>query len=164
MLTVMAKIEDGVLSPYLEKRAVLHQGVVRKLFVAIYFKHEDPNLAYSRLAKQHGIFDSEINSMRKETEAIFSGWEELLAERIEKQEGKIAKLEAKLGKKVSSGKAHQWRRKLHRYRLKLVAMRAELASVAGGLRVVRKSRFKTPRWFSDLNAKGRWGFSTGLES
>ncbi len=120
---------DDSLSPYLEKRSILHQKVLRRLFVAIYIKGEAPNDAYNRLAKQYGIFAAEINSIRKETEAIYQSWKELLATRISDQQGKINKLEAKLKRpKIEPSKAHQWRRKLHRYRCKLLVLKSEQAS------------------------------------
>jgi len=97
---------DDSLSPYLEKRSILHQKVLRRLFVAIYIKGEAPNDAYNRLAKQYGIFAAEINSIRKETEAIYQSWKELLATRISDQQGKINKLEAKLKRpKIEPSKA-----------------------------------------------------------
>jgi IS605 OrfB family transposase len=132
VLTVTANIKDATLAPYLEKRAALHQKVLRKLFVAIYIKQEDPNQAYNRLAAEHGIFAVEINSIRKETEAIYSSWKELLTLRVTEQQGKIDRLDKKLNqprkKPLNPSKAHQWKRKLHRYRTKLEALKAELTS------------------------------------
>ena len=129
MITVTTTIRDETLTPYLEKRAAVHQKALRELFVAIYIADEDANQAYNRVAAKHGIFAVEINSIRKETEAIYSSWKELLAVRIEEQVGKIKKLEAKLkNPSISSFKAHQWERQLHRYQCKLASMRAELES------------------------------------
>jgi IS605 OrfB family transposase len=111
----------------LENRAALHQQVLRKLFVAIYVKSEAPNAAYNRLAAQHGIFAAEINSIRKETEAIYQGWKELLVHRITDQATKIERLEAKLKRPyIDPSKAHQWRRKLYRYRCRLACLKAEM--------------------------------------
>jgi len=121
MITATTTIRDETLAPYLEKRAAVHQKALRELFVAIYIKGEDANQAYNRVAANRGIFAVEINSIRKETEAIYSSWKELLAGRIEAEEGKIKRLEAKL-------KAHQWKRRLHRYRGRLESMKAELDS------------------------------------
>jgi hypothetical protein len=132
VLTVTANIKDAALAPYLEKRAALHQKVLRKLFVAIYIKQEDPNQAYNRLAAEYGIFAVEINSIRKETEAIYSSWKELLTLRVTEQQGKIDRLDKKLNqprkKPLNPSKVHQWKRKLHRYRTKLEALKAELTA------------------------------------
>ena len=97
------------------------------LFTEQYVKQEDSALAYNRLAAEHGIFAAEINSIRKETEAIYSSWKELLVVRVQEQEEKVHRLETKLKGTLSPGKAHQGRRKLHRYQIKLVRLRAELA-------------------------------------
>jgi len=129
VITVTTKIIDESLSPYLEKRAALHQKVLRTLFVAIYIKGKAPNDAYNRLAAQYGIFAVEINSIRKETEAIYRSWKELLVIRINDQQGKVDKLEAKLKlPNIEPSKAHQWRRKLHRYKGKLILLKAEQES------------------------------------
>jgi len=129
MITVTTTIRDETLAPYLENRAAVHQKALRELFTAIYLKSEDANQAYNRVAARHGIFAVEINSIRKETEALYASWKELLGVRIEEQEGKIKKLEAKLqNSNISSFKAHQWKRRLHRYQCKLASMKAELES------------------------------------
>ena len=128
MITVSTPIKDAALSPYLEQRANVHQLVLRKLFVAVYIKKENPNQAYNRLAAQFGIFAVEINSLRKETEAIYRSWKEGLEWRIGQQETRIQNLAAKLDKTPWGAKAHQWKRKLHRYQAKLAAWQAELTA------------------------------------
>jgi hypothetical protein len=129
MITATATIRDETLAPYLAKRAAVHQKALRELFVAIYIKGEDANQAYNRVAAKHGIFAVEINSIRKETEAIHSSWKELLAARIEGEEGKIKRLEEKLKAQGRAlFKAHQWKRRLHRYRGSREAMKAEMDS------------------------------------
>ena len=129
MITATTTIRDETLAPYLKKRAAVHQKALRELFVAIYVKDENANQAYNRVAAKHGIFAVEINSIRHETEAIYSSWKELLAARIEGEEGKIKRLEAKLrAQGIAPFKAHHWKRRLHRYRGRLESMKAELDS------------------------------------
>jgi hypothetical protein len=50
MITVTTTIRDETLTPYLEKRAAVHQKALRELFVAIYIADEDANQAYNRVA------------------------------------------------------------------------------------------------------------------
>ena len=124
MLTVTGTIRDETLSPYLEKRAVVHQKVLRKLFVAIYIKKRgrQPGL-FIHLRRLRDLSTLEINSIRKETEAIYSSWKELLVTRIQEQEGKDpesgGQAQGPRQNAEVASKAHQWQRKLHRYQLKL---------------------------------------------